>query len=374
MNPEISVRPVEFLGFTGLGLSVLLHMIFVAVTLGVGLVTAIYRYLAYKRSDPYLEAFARRGFRVMIVTELFSGVWGTIITVFLAGFFPGLVALATNVLFAPISIAIASILIRIPSIAIFWYTWGRVSPRTHSIIGWIMALSGFGVPLGFRSLFSETTYPHAVGMYLSQGSVDPWAAYGSSLFWSLYLHTVFATISAGAFFLASVLSLIKDVRGVYISLKYGFIFLILQLFAGPLYWYTLHRDSPYIFNTVTFGNFSPYLIIKMVLVVTLIIIGLYSIATIRLRNEIFSYTKYVGLVALVIVFLGELINDGSRYPYIVTIGEGGLSLSAFFNLYMDIPLPVVYAILGFLFLAIAVFVITFYYAIVRRFLPEMPES
>jgi cytochrome d ubiquinol oxidase subunit I len=373
MSQEVSVKPIEFLGFAGLGLSVLLHMIFVAITLGTGLVTAIYRYLAYRRSDPSLEVFARRGFRVMIVTELFSGVWGTIITVFLAGFFTGLVALATNVLFTPIAIAIASIMIRIPSIAIFWYTWGRISPKIHSLIGWVMALSGFGVPLGFRTLFSEITYPYAVATYLSEGFVNPWRAYGSSLFWSLYLHTVFATISAGAFFIASVESLVKNVRGVSIALRYGFVFLILQLFAGPLYWYTLHRDSPYVFNAVTFENFSPFLILKMALVVVLIILGLYSLATITLRNEIYKYTKYTGLIALVVVFLGELINDGSRYPYIVTLGERGLALSAFFNLYMDIPASVVFVILGFLFLAIAVFLISFYYAIVKRFLPEIPE-
>jgi cytochrome d ubiquinol oxidase subunit I len=373
MSPEVSVKPMEFLGFTGLGLSVLLHMIFVAITLGVGLVTAIYRHLAYKRSDPALEAFARRGLRVMIVTELFSGVWGTIITVFLAGFFPGLVALATNVLFTPLAIAIASIMIRIPSIAIFWYTWGRISPKIHSLIGWIMALSGFGIPLGFRTLFSEITYPYAVVTYLSEGSVNPWRAYGSPLFWSLYLHTVFATISAGAFFPASVQSLVKDVRGVSIALKYGFVFLILQLLAGPLYWYTLHRDSPYIFNAVTFGYFSPFLILKMVLVVALIVLGLYSLAMINLRNEIYRYTRYIGLIALIVVFLGELLNDGSRYPYIVTLGERGLSLSAFFNLYMDVPASVVFVILGFLFIAIAVFLVSFYYAIVKRFLPEIPE-
>ena len=112
-------------GLLTLQLSVAIHIVFVSTTLGVGIITALYRTLAVKRSDPFAEVFARRSFRIMIVSELFSGVWGTIITVILAGFFPGLVALATNVLFTPIAVSIASILIRIPSIAIFWYTWGE---------------------------------------------------------------------------------------------------------------------------------------------------------------------------------------------------------------------------------------------------------
>ena len=369
-----TVKLEELLGFVGLGLSVTLHMIFVAITLGVGLITAIYRYLAYKGSDAVLEAFARRSFRIMIISELFSGVWGTIITVFLAGFFPGLTALATNVLFTPIAISIASIMIRIPSIAIFWYTWGRISPGIHSLIGWVMALSGFGIPLGFRTLFSEITYPHAVALYLENNSASPWAAYGSPVYWALYLHTLFATISAGGFFLASISSLEKHLLGASIGIRFGFGFLLAQLFAGPLYWYTLHRYSPYIFNAVTFGDFSPLLILKMVLVVSLLVLGTYSLAYLSTRKEIHRHTLYLGPIALTIVVLGEVLNDGSRYPYIVVVGDKGLSLSTFFNFYMNIPPTVIYVILGFLVFSIAIFVTAFYYAIAKRFLAVEPEQ
>jgi len=71
-----------FIGFAGPGLAVALHVIFVSMTLGTGLLAALYRWRTYKTGDAWAELFARRVFKVLVVSELFSGVWGTIITVF----------------------------------------------------------------------------------------------------------------------------------------------------------------------------------------------------------------------------------------------------------------------------------------------------
>ncbi|MEZ0290058.1 MAG: cytochrome ubiquinol oxidase subunit I [Sulfolobales archaeon] len=372
-SESVNISPAEFLGFASLGISVLIHIIFVSITLGVGVITAIYRWLAYKRSDPELEVFSRRVFRLMIVSELFSGVWGTIITVFLAGFFPGLVALATNLLFTPIAISVASIMIRIPSIAIFWYTWGKIRPEIHSVIGFIMAVSGFGVPLGFRTLFSEITYPHAVAEFLAGGSPSPLYAYTSPLYWALYAHTVFATISTGGFVVASLMSLENSLRGVRIGLLYGLVFLFAQFFAGPLYWYTLHYYSPYIFDQATFGALMPVLSLKMTLIIALLTLGIYALAKIS-SGVIHRNTLYLGFIAVSIVLLGELLNDASRYPYMVVAGDRGVPISAFFNFYMQVPDLIVYVILGFLVLAIAVFLVASYLAIYKRFVVESVEE
>ncbi|MEM1685181.1 MAG: cytochrome ubiquinol oxidase subunit I [Acidilobaceae archaeon] len=371
---EVVVTPAQLLGFTVLGLAVLIHIIFVSITLGVGLITAVYRWLAYKRSDGELELFARKAFRLMIVTELFSGVWGTIITVVLVGFFPGLVALATNVLFTPITIAIVSIMIRIPSIAIFWYTWGKISERAHSTIGFIMALSGFGVPLGFRTLFSELSYPHTISVFLAGNTPPLWYAYTSPLYWSLYAHTVFAVISTGGFVIASIMVLENNVRWVEIGLKYGILFLLAQLIAGPLYYLTIYSRSTYIFNNITFGPYAPLFALKLILVLLLLILSLYSWFSVRRRKTIIGYTKYLGPIALLIVFLGEFINNAPRYPYIAVLGESGVPISAFFNFYMNIPASLVYVILGFLIFSIIVFTFAAYLALIRGFIVEKIES
>jgi len=64
---------------------------------------------------------------------------------------------------------------------------------------WIMALSGFGVPFGFRAVFAEINSPMAVGYYLQTGLNPGWMPYANPLFWTLYLHTVAAVISVGGF-------------------------------------------------------------------------------------------------------------------------------------------------------------------------------
>ncbi|MEZ0319892.1 MAG: cytochrome ubiquinol oxidase subunit I [Pyrobaculum sp.] len=361
-----------FVGFVGLGLAVTLHVIFTAMTLGTGLIAAITRYSAYKNNDPWAEMLARKVFKVLIVSELFSGVWGTIITVFLAGFFTAITTLATNTLFVPISIAIASIMIRIPTIAISWYTWGKISPRTHSIIMFIMALSGFGVPFGFRAIFAEINYPYAVAYYLQSGQNPGWLAYENPLFWTLYLHTVAAVISTGGFVVASLMALENDAKAVRRGLWFGFGFLTAQLALGPLYWYSLRLYSPLLFRAVN-HEYAPLFAIKLAAVAALLVLG-YSALRQAKEGEVASYAKWLGPLALFTVALGEILNDGTRYPNLVLMGKQGLSVNLFANFYIDIPMPAVDVILAFLVLSIVVFTTAAYYALYKRFLAEVPTE
>jgi cytochrome d ubiquinol oxidase subunit I len=361
-----------FIGFAGLGLAVVLHVIFVSMTLGTGLLAALYRWRAYRENDPWAELFARKVFKVLIVSELFSGVWGTIITVFLAGFFTAVTTLATNTLFIPIAIAIASIMIRIPAIAISWYTWGKINPRTHSLVMWIMALSGFGVPFGFRAVFAEINNPTAVGYYLQTGQNPGWMPYANPLFWTLYLHTVAAVISVGGFVAASLTALEKDVRGVKAGLTLGFGFLVAQLAFGPLYWYSLGQYSPLLFNAVN-TTYSPLLGVKLVAVAALLVLGYMALKSAR-AGAIHPATKWLAPLALFAVVAGEVLNDGARYPNLVLAGDKGLPATLFANFYIDIPMPAVYVILAFLILSLVVFTAAAFYALYKRFIAEIPET
>ncbi len=374
MNSEIQIPGFILVGLIVLQLAVAIHIALVSITLGVGVLTAYYRTLAVTRSNAWAEVFARRVFRAMIVTELFSGVWGTIITVVLAGFFPTLVALATNVLFTPIAIAIAAIMVRIPSIAAFWYTWGRIEPRKHMMLGWVMAISGFGVPLGFRTIFAEITSPHAIAIYLGGSPIGAWTAFGSSLYWILLLHTVFAVLSIGGFVIASLEAFIGDVRGVRIGILVGVSFLLLQLLAGPLYWISLSRYAPLIYDVITFGSFLPVFALKILLILALIALSAGALITLMLKNVIPRSTLLLGPIALLIAFLGEIINDSSRYPYMVTLNREGLSPTLFANFYMDIPLPIVYIIVAFLVFTVGVYMLAFYYAIIKAYVGVVPEE
>lgn len=355
-------------GFLGLGISVLIHVLFVTITMGVGWITAFSRYIAYRKNDVSLEKFARRTFRVLVVFELFSGVWGTIITVFLAGFFPTLTALATNVLFAPLLIALISIMIRLPSIGIFWYTWDKIHPRIHSTIGFIMAISGFTIPFGFRAIFSEITAPTAIAEFVAKGFATAFASYSSIVFWLLYLHTVFAALSVGGFVVAFISSLDKDLNGIKIGNRYGLYFLIAQVPIGLFYWLSLRDFSYYMFDKITFGSFLPILALKITVALVLLIIAVIAISA---KDKI-KY-QYPVILSLLVVFLGELMNSGARYPYMVILGKEGIHFSNFLNFYIEIPMTAVFVILAFLVVSIIIFSAALFYTVFKRYLLEFPE-
>lgn len=360
---DVELLSYETAAFVILGISVIVHVGLVSVTIGTSLVSAIYRYLAYKRNDLQLEAFARKAFRLLAVTELFSGVWGTVITVVLAGFFPGLFAKFVGALLVPIVIALIGIMVRLSTIVIFWYTWGRISAQLHSYIGFLVAITGFMIPFGFRALFSEITVPVAL-----DGGSSPFAAYASPLFWNLYLHTALAVISVGAFMLVSIFAVGNDVNGMKIAMPYAFYPLMLQFLAGPLYYAQLHFSAEHMFKSMTGGPFTPVLALKVLLAFSLLYAA-YLVNRSLKAGQIHPYAKYLGFWAIATAIFGEILNSGSRYPYMVVEGAQGTSLTAYFNYYISIAqvFPAVIVIVLFLVASIVVFTFAAYYALIKRY-------
>lgn len=360
---EVEFFSYETAAFVILGISVVVHVALVSVTIGTSLITAIYRYLAYKRNDLQLEAFARKAFRLLAVTELFSGVWGTIITVVLAGFFPTLFARFVGALLVPIVIALIGIMIRLSSIAIFWYTWGRINPSTHTYIGFIVAITGFMIPFGFRALFSEITVPTVL---VDGGS--PFGAYASTMFWNLYLHTALAVISVGAFMLVSVFAVDKDINGMKIAMPFAFYPLMLQFIAGPLYYAQIHFNAKHMFESMTGGPFTPVLVIKVLLAFSLLFAAVVVNRSLK-AGQIHPYAKYLGFWAIATAIFGEILNSGSRYPYMVVEGSEGINLTQYFNYYISIAqvFPAVAVILLFLVTSIVIFTFAAYYAMIKRY-------
>lgn len=357
---------IEKIGFMSLGLSVIIHVAFVSVTLGVGVLTAWYRYVAYKKKSSEIEARARRLLGLLAASELMSGVWGTVITVFLAGLFPGLTALATNVLFLPLSIAIVGIFIRIPSIAAFWYLWGRINPRKHVALGFIMAISGFLVPLGFRTIFAETMNPRAVASYLASGSAPMAQAYTNPLLWALYIHTVLAVLSVGGYVAYTILGMYNDKEGAEKALRIGLYLLVAQLFMGPIYWLTLRAHSNYVYQNVTFGLTSPLFYLKLITIAILLYTSTKALKALRQGQVI--YARHLGFTALLVAILGEFINDASRYPYIVVTGNEGLPISTFFNYYLNMmqALPILGIIVFMILLGLGIGTFAIYLGIAKK--------
>lgn len=372
----------ELLGFSILGISVIVHIIIVNITIGTGWISAMARFLAWTRNDPPLEIMSRRVFKILIIHELFSGVWGTIITVILAGFFPTLTAIATDIIFYPILIALAAIFIRIPSIALFWYTWGKVRPAVHAVLGFVMALSGFGVPLGFRYVFAQTLFPDAV-LLASQGfrELSRIAVFFNPVYYPLILHTWFGAMSIGGFVVASFFAIKGNINAkfAWVGLWHGVLFLVLQGIMGPWYLLTLASNAPLLFGNIIGAagailNLLPVFASKIFVVAVLAIIAAASWRLVKRGIGIVPrYSLALGPIAVLVAIVGEFLNDGGRYPFMVLAGQSGIRASEFMNVYLEIPFTAVLVIVGTLVAFIGVFMATAYYALNRRFLADLPE-
>ena len=373
----------EFLGFTILGIAVIVHVIIVNITLGTGWISAMARFLAWSRHRSELEVMSRRVFKILIIHELFSGVWGTIITVILAGLFPTLMATATDVIFLPILIALSSILIRIPSITLFWYTWGKIRPGLHTALGFVMAISGFGVPFGFRYIFAEITYPYALSMAMN-GLVNAarMAVFFNPLYPWLLLHTWFGALSIGGFIVASFFAIKGNVNSkfAWIGLWHGVLFLCVQGVLGPSYLANLSSKAPLLYSNIvglveSSFDMVPLFTVKLSLIVFLVMISIKVWSSInRGDGNVPRYTLALGPVAIMIALIGEFMNDAGRYPYLVLLGNSGLGPSEFMNVYVQIPWFTVLGVVGVLLGFIGVFMVTAYYALNRRFLSDVPEQ
>ena len=371
----------EFLAFTILGVAVIVHIIIVNITLGTGWISAMARFLAWSKHRSDLEVMSRRVFKILIIHELFSGVWGTIITVVLAGLFPTLMATATDIIFLPILIALSSILIRIPSIALFWYSWGKIRPGLHTALGFVMAISGFGVPFGFRYIFAEITYPYALAMAL-QGAVDAarTAVFFNPLYPWLLLHTWFGALSIGGFIVASFFAIKGNVNSkfAWIGLWHGALFLCVQGLLGPTYLLNLSGKSPLLYtNILGLSGFTfdllPLFALKLSLVTFLVAVSRKVWKSINRGNgNVPRYTVALGPAAIMVAMIGEFLNDAGRYPYLVVLGNSGLSPAEFVNVYVQVPWLTVLAVVGVLLAFVGVFMVTAYYALNKRFLPDMP--
>ena len=365
-----------FLSFVLLGFFLEVHLIFVNVIIGATVLTVVVRYLAYRRRDERLEALSRDMFRLMVATDLFAGVWATILTVFMAAAFPSMMAIFTKADFYPIAIALVGILASIPLIAAYWHLWGRIGPRTHSALGIPLAASVLLVPIGFRYLFAELDYPQ----FASPG-FKPIDAFANPIYPPLIAHTIIGAIDVGAFVLAAVLAARRSpsIDGVKISLGTGLALLMPQAVAGGWYFVTLERYAPYIAANVggpllgydpPSGLFYPAFYAAITLAIALGLVAIYAFYK-AMRGEVVKPAVIgAGVLAEAVMVLMEYVNDGARYPYMFVTGSSGIPVSQLVNQLIQMPPAVIYVALGSVLFFTALFSVAFYYAVVRRLLPE----
>lgn len=359
-----------------LGLVVLIHFTFVNINIGLGVYSIILRWIGLKITDA--EESARKVFKFLVASEIVSGVWGTMITVVLAGLFPMLLNIATIILFIPILVSLIGILLRMVSIVAFWYTWGRINPNAHLGIGIIMATSGFMIPGGFRYIFALINNPHGITSLSPTISGDPIEALSNPVYPPLILHTWFGALSIG--FLAAAAGLAWASKQHKPSLHWsglagliGGLLIVPQGLSGFWYWSTLAHYSQYLFNSIMVpmlpSDIKPAIITSHSFL-TMVVIGLMILIlgiVHHYRPE--PYKAYILLIlAILALYMGEITNDLGRYPYMVIIGSKGIPIEAFINPLITLNSEILIIGLIPITIMMIVFIVLLYLYLVRGFM------
>ncbi|MGC8556342.1 MAG: cytochrome ubiquinol oxidase subunit I [Conexivisphaera sp.] len=139
---------------------------------------------ASRRDGRYMDAV--RGIaRYLIAVYAVGGVFGTIITVFLAGMLPVFTNLAGALLWPVWATAIAfGVAVALPLIGYWYRTLGSMSPGRHAALGFLTAGFTTVIPAMFRLIFAVVNYPAGVEVVR-----DPSSLIGFDLvvrnYWSL---------------------------------------------------------------------------------------------------------------------------------------------------------------------------------------------
>ncbi|MEM1724251.1 MAG: cytochrome ubiquinol oxidase subunit I [Thermoplasmata archaeon] len=337
-----------FDSFILLGYAVIGHLFLVNLILGISILVPIIEYIQIKRKDDYLKSALKKIFKFMVISDLFAGVWATWITVFLGGFWPLLTFYATTILFIPITISIIGILIALPSIGIYWFTWDKIKERTHLLVGIIMAIGTIMVPIGFNMIFSFIDYPYGMQQALN-GSL--YYVFGNPLYPDFTLHRIFGSLTMVSLMMVGIYSYLYWKKGdekyrqlislfLYISIPT----MLIESFLGFIYAWELNQYSPYI-ASVLFGPFSSsgsenslfYLFVIFIIIISLLWILLLISMLYYCKGKKLGYTSLaLSILSLFAIPLGEFLNDYSRYPYFIITGDTGIKAENFLNGIMQI--------------------------------------
>ncbi len=158
---------------------------------------------ASRRDGRYMAAV--RGLaRYLIAVYAVGGVFGTIITVFLAGMLPVFTNLAGALLWPVWATAVAfGVAVSLPLIGYWYRTLDHMSPGRHAALGFVVAGFTTVIPLMFRLVFAVVNYPAGVEVIEDPSSLvgfdlvvrNYWALFSNPTYPPLIVSTILGSIA-----------------------------------------------------------------------------------------------------------------------------------------------------------------------------------
>ncbi|MCY0859588.1 MAG: cytochrome ubiquinol oxidase subunit I [Sulfolobaceae archaeon] len=281
----------------------------------------------------------------LILIYAIGGVFGTIITVFLAGLYPIFTNAAGLLLWPVWAIAIVSgVVIALPLIGFYNRSRGRLSMRAHIIIGYLAAIFATVIPAMFRLVFAVVNYPLGVEVIKDPNSligfdlvVKNYAElFANPTYPPLLLATIFGALALTAILISSVYDWkwdstkneMYDVVSKFmkkLALAFGAIYVI----GGVWYLYEVYQYSPTVIWSILghppsylpsafYSVYQPTLILSgwfYALIALGVITLITLLASFRVRNKILAAINFI--IPLSMVDIAEVMNLVAHLPYAI---------------------------------------------------------
>lgn len=297
--------------------------------------------IGYKRNRQVYVDLAHNMANYLITIYAIGGLFGTIITVFLAGLLPIFTNIAGALLWPVWGVAIVfGVAIALPFIGFYYRGFGRISPMKHVIIGYGMAVSLTVIPAMFRLVFAFINYPAGVEVFKDNSSI---VGFTLGINWSqvflnptyapLFLATLFGAIAMTGILISSIFGWRYSVDkseyrlvGYRISNWVGLAFGVLYAVFAVLYLYEVYLHSPTVAWSI-FGKPPAYLPSSLYPVYepTMILTGVFymdiALGLILLVLIVLSFkfiNRSISALKLILVLLlmvsAEVMNGWRTFP------------------------------------------------------------
>lgn len=320
------------------------HLPLVYTVLGLTWLLPTLELIGLRKNDERYFDIVKGLSRYLIFIYAIGGVFGTIITVFLAGLMP-IFTNAAGVLLWPVwGVAIAfGVAISLPLIGFYYRSFGKMDEKSHIALGYGLAVVTSVIPAMFRLVFAFINYPVGVIAKPDPNSVvgfdlgvDLWQALGNPTYPPLLIATLAGAIAFTAVLISSVYTWryakTKDERyklGKEFGAKVGLIFGVIYVLASVWYLYEIYQYSPTVAWSI-FGSPPSYLPAQLqpvyqptlnlswlfYLNVALgIIVLAFLVTALKSANAPLAAAAFVAVIVLMVG--AEVMNGLAHLPYAI---------------------------------------------------------
>ncbi|WP_237699657.1 cytochrome ubiquinol oxidase subunit I [Vulcanisaeta moutnovskia] len=320
------------------------HLPLVYTVLGLGWLLPTLELIGYRRNNQVYVDLAHNMANYLITVYAIGGLFGTIITVFLAGLLPIFTNIAGALLWPVWGVAIAfGVAIALPFIGFYYRSFGRIDPMKHVVIGYGMAVALTVIPAMFRLVFAFINYPAGVEVFKDETSL---VGFTLGINWSqvflnptyapLFLATLFGAIAMTGILINSIFgwryaidkseyrlmgyrisNWISLVFGVVYALFAGLYLYEVYLYSPTVAWSILSKPPAYLPSSL-YSVYEPTMILTGVFYMDValgIILLILIVLSFRFINRSISALKLI--LVLLLMTSAEVMNGLAHLPYAI---------------------------------------------------------